>query len=147
MTSLFGSSRRSLSCLPAAAFDRHRSAVSAGRAQFVSNSVARNVSNLMRRDSLVVGTVLVALSLFFGWGHFIRVVECMGYLPISPPISPEYCGGPTPLPYYMAAIFATLILAGLVLITWSIIRPAHVAMCSWSGLGITPIRPNWGCEN
>ena len=80
----------------------------------------------MRRDSLAVGIVLVGLSLFLGWGYlrwsyFILMLECMGYLPIPPSeLSPGYCGHPTP-PYYMSAIFATLILAGLVLITWSVI--------------------------
>jgi len=82
--------------------------------------------NRMRRDRLVVGIVLAVLSLLLGWGYFIRTLECMGYLPISPPISPEYCGGPTPLPYYMAAIFATLILAGLVLIIWPVIGSPQV---------------------
>ena len=91
-------------------------------------SAAGNVSHRMRRDSLVVGLVLVGLSLFLGWGYlrwsyFILMLECMGYLPIPPSgLHPGYCGSPTP-PYYMSAIFATLILAGLVLITWSIIGP------------------------
>ncbi len=88
------------------------------------SSVARNV-NRMRRDRLVIGIVLAVLSLLLGWGYFSRTLECMGYLPILPSgLRPGYCGSPTP-PSYMAVIFATLILAGLVLITWSLIGPAH----------------------
>ena len=90
-------------------------------------SVRRWYDNLARGSEITADVYLRRLGSFCEQNQLTpsTLIECMGYLPIPPSgLRPGYCGSPTP-PSYMASIFATLILAGLVLLAWSIIDSAH----------------------
>lgn len=93
----------------------------------------------MRKPTLVLGIVLFSLALLSsvaGMNYFIRVLECLGYLPIPPSrLYPGYCGPFLFLAYIMSATFMIVMLVGLILIIWSVI----VAEKKWVAENAHPI--------